>query len=110
MKAVFYRIIICFIGVKQSFIIEKNCFITTDGGKTFTAPSTAPHGYRSCVEYLYKKNWICCGLNGVDYSTDEGDNWSWISKESFNVCRKAKYGNAVFFAGGGGRVAKLLIK
>ena len=88
--------------------VEKNCFITSNGGKTFTAPVTPPHGYRSCVEYLYKKNWICCGLNGVDVSSDEGKNWNWISKESFHVCRKAKKGNAVFFAGGGGRIGKLV--
>ena len=87
--------------------VEKNCFITTDGGKTFVAPTTPPHGYRSCVEYISKKNWISCGLNGVDFSIDEGNNWNWISKESFHVCRKAKNGKAVFFAGGGGRIGKL---
>ena len=87
----------------------KNCFITTDQGKSFTAPIVAPHGYRSCVEWLRKKNWICCGLNGVDYSTDDGTTWTWISKEGFHVCRKAKKGKAVFFAGGGGRIGKLIL-
>ena len=87
----------------------KNCFITTDGGKTFTAPATPPHGYRSCVEYLSKKNWISCGLNGVDFSKDEGCNWNWISNLSFHVCRKAKEGKAVFFAGGDGRIGKLVL-
>lgn len=85
-----------------------NCGITTDGGKTFTKPATPPHGYRSCVEYLEKTTWISCGLTGVDISTDEGNNWNWISKESFHVCRKAKKGKAVFFAGGGGRIGKLV--
>ncbi len=88
--------------------VDKNCFITTNGGKTFVAPAMPPHGYRSCIEYLHKKTWITCGLNGVDISTDEGSNWNWISKESFNVCRKSKAGKAVFFAGGGGRIGKLL--
>ncbi|WP_353481899.1 YCF48-related protein [Haliscomenobacter sp.] len=86
-----------------------NCFVSTNGGMTFAAPLVGPHGYRSCVEYLKGKNWIACGLNGVDYSTDEGKNWSWISKESFHVCRKAKKGNAVYFAGGGGRIGKLIL-
>jgi photosystem II stability/assembly factor-like uncharacterized protein len=85
----------------------KNCVITKDGGKTFTAAEVAPHGYRSCVEYLNKSNWICCGLNGVDYSTDEGNSWLWINKEGFHVCRKAKKGKTVFFAGNG-KVAKLV--
>ena len=86
----------------------QNCAITTDGGLNFAAPVTAPHGYRSCVEYIKKNTWITCGLTGVDISFDEGKNWSWISKESFNVCRKAKKGNAVFFAGVNGNVAKLV--
>lgn len=87
---------------------EKNCVISKDAGKSFTAPATPPHGYRSCVEYLEKKNWISCGLNGVDYSEDDGINWVWISKESFHVCRKAKEGKSVFFAGSNGRIGKLL--
>ncbi len=87
---------------------EKNCSITHDGGKTWTAPSIPPHGYRSCVEYIGKKKWICCGLNGVDYSTDDGKTWRWISKESFNSCRKAKDGKAVFFAGGNGEIGILV--
>jgi photosystem II stability/assembly factor-like uncharacterized protein len=86
----------------------KNCFITRDGGATWQAPVTPPHGYRSCVEYLRKKTWISCGLNGVDYSTDEGNTWTWIDKESYHVCRKAKKGKAVFFAGGGGKIGKLV--
>ena len=79
----------------------KNCVITMDGGKTFTAPVVGPHGYRSCVEYLGKKSWISCGLNGVDYSTNEGLHWTWISKDSFHDVRKAKKGKAVYFSGGG---------
>jgi photosystem II stability/assembly factor-like uncharacterized protein len=80
---------------------SKNCVITNDGGQTFTPPATAPHGYRSCVEYLKGNNWISCGLNGIDYSTDNGTTWTWISQEGFHVCKKAKKGKAVFFAGAG---------
>ena len=80
---------------------SKNCVITIDGGQSFTTPTVAPHGYRSCVEYLKGDNWISCGLNGIDYSTDNGNTWTWISKEGFHVCKKAKKGKAVFFAGAG---------
>ena len=86
----------------------KNCVITKDGGNTWNYPSTPPHGYRSCVEYITKKQWISCGLNGVDISNDDGYTWKWISKESFNVCRKAKKGKSIFFAGGKGNIAKLV--
>jgi photosystem II stability/assembly factor-like uncharacterized protein len=83
-----------------------NCTITKDAGITWVAPAINPHGYRSCVEYLKKRQWVTCGLNGVDYSTDDGNTWQSISKEGFHVCRKAKKGNAVFFAGGSGKIGK----
>ena len=85
----------------------KNCFITHDGGKRWTAPAVAPHGYRSCVEYIMDNTWLSCGLNGVDITQDGGNTFKQISKEGFHVCRKAKSGNAVYFAGGNGRIAIL---
>jgi hypothetical protein len=85
----------------------KNAAITFDAGKTWTLPSTPPTGYRSCVEYIKKKRWITCGLNGVDITNDDGLHFTNISKENFHVVRKAKKGNAVYFAGGGGRIGKL---
>lgn len=86
---------------------EKNCFITNDAGKTWSAPEVLPHGYRSCVEYLGGNNWICCGLNGVDYSVDNGKTWHLISHEGFHVCRRAKNGKSVFLAGANGKIGKL---
>jgi photosystem II stability/assembly factor-like uncharacterized protein len=85
----------------------KNCVISNDAGQTWTYPSESPHGYRSCVEYIGKKQWITCGINGVDISNDDGQTWKSISKESFNVCRKAKKGKSVFFAGGKGNMGEL---
>ena len=84
-----------------------NCFYSTDRGKTWKAPKKAPHGYRSCVEYLSRKHVISCGINGVDYSFDGGNTWKWISKEGFNTCRIAKTGATVFLAGANGKVAKV---
>ncbi|MEO6611463.1 MAG: oxidoreductase [Chitinophagaceae bacterium] len=88
----------------------KNCFYTNDGGKSWDSPNTPPHGYRSCVEYYSKTEIFSCGLNGVDFSLDGGRNWKWISKEGFHVCRGAKLGAAVYFAGGNGKIGKLLWK
>ena len=85
----------------------KNCFITHNGGKLWTAPAVAPHGYRSCVEYIMENTWLSCGLNGVDISQDGGNTFKQISKESFHVCRKAKNGNAVYFAGSNGKIGIL---
>ncbi|HEY8659666.1 MAG TPA: oxidoreductase [Hanamia sp.] len=86
----------------------KNCAFTKDGGNTWVTPRIPPSGYRSCVEYLHKDEWITCGLNGVDISIDNGDNWKPISKESFHVCCKAKKGKSVYFAGNGGKVGKMI--
>jgi photosystem II stability/assembly factor-like uncharacterized protein len=85
-----------------------NALITTDRGKTWKAPKESPNGYRSCVEFISKKQVITCGINGVDYSIDGGNIWRGISKEGFNVCRKAKNGSAVFLAGANGKIGKLL--
>lgn len=84
-----------------------NCVITADGGKTWAAPLTPPHGYRSCIEYINGDQWISCGLNGVDITVDNGRNFTQISKQGFHVCRKAKRGSMVFFAGGAGRIGIL---
>lgn len=86
---------------------DSNCFLSLDGGATWIRPTTPPHGYRGCVEYIHDSSVLCCGTSGVDISTDNGMNWSLISSASFHVCRKAKKGKIVFLAGSGGRVAKL---
>ena len=86
----------------------KNCYYSKDRGKTWKAPVTPPHGYRSCVEYISMQKAISCGLTGVDITYDGGRNWIWISKEGFHVCRKAKNGEAIFFAGNSGKIAKIV--
>ena len=89
-------------------LTHQNCFYSTNGGKTWKTPKVGPHGYRSCVEYLSKTELLTCGLNGVDYSSNDGKTWEWISKEGFNSCRIARIGTAVFLAGNNGKIAKLV--
>jgi photosystem II stability/assembly factor-like uncharacterized protein len=81
---------------------------TKDGGKTWEKGLGTPSGYRSCVEFIRKKTWITCGLNGVDITKDDGQHFTTISKTGYHVCRKAKKGKAVYFAGGQGRIGKLI--
>ncbi len=85
-----------------------NCVLSNNKGKTFTKPITSPTGYRSCVEFYTKNKAITCGLNGVDITTDKGNNWIKISDESFHVCRKAKEGKTVYLAGANGKIGKLV--
>lgn len=83
-----------------------NCVYTKNEGKTFKKPTQPPHGYRSCVEYLEKNTWITCGLNGVDITEDDGDNFSLISDDAYNVVGKAKKGSLVILAGPNGKIAR----
>ena len=85
----------------------KNCLLSADGMKTWQTPVSGPHGYRSCVAYITPQQLITCGVPGVDISNDGGQHWKLISSDSYHVCRKAKKGNAVFLAGGNGRIGKL---
>lgn len=85
----------------------QNCIITSDGGKSWRTPEILPQGYRSCVEYVRKKEWITCGINGVDYTKNDGKTFVSISKEGFHVCRKAKKGRVVFLAGSDGRIGRM---
>jgi hypothetical protein len=85
-----------------------NGFYTKNGGKKWLRPKTPPDGYRSCVEYLNKKNLVSCGLNGVDYSLDGGKNWYPVSTEGFHACRIARIGGHVYLSGSNGKIGKLV--
>ncbi len=87
---------------------QKNCYITRNGGKTWYSPKIPPSGYRSCIQYISKNSWVTCGLNGVDFTQDNGSTFTRISDENLHVCTTSKQGNQVFFAGNGGKIAKLI--
>lgn len=86
-----------------------NCAISKDGGNTWNTPLINPHGYRSCVEYVNKKLWITCGLNGVDITEDDGQTWKQIDERSFNVIKKSKKGKSIFLAGNN-KIGKIILK
>ncbi len=86
----------------------QNCLFTPDNIREWQAPTTRPHGYRSCVAFIGDSQLITCGLTGVDISTDGGNNWTLISTEGFHVCQQARKGKAVFLAGGNGKIGKLV--
>lgn len=86
---------------------DKVSFTSTDAGKTWTETKDDVSGYLSCVEHLQGTEWIACGLNGVEYSTDNGMQWKHLADTDYYVCRKAKKGEAVYLAGGNGRIGKM---
>lgn len=67
-----------------------------------------PSGYRSSIELLKYNTFVLSGTNGSDMFYLDKHYIVQISKESFNVVRKAKKGNAVFLAGGKGKIGRLV--
>lgn len=92
-------------------IARDNCVLVNfkKGKPVFSKPSVPPHGYRSCVIYLNAKELVTCGTSGIDISSDSGNTWTLISKESFHVVQKARTGKSIFLAGGNGRIAQLIL-
>jgi len=86
---------------------------TEDGGKTWHAGETLPHGYRSSVAYdAASKTWITVGPNGTDISTDDGHNWRALQpdpalKENADADRKWNAISLPFVVGPHGRIGKL---
>jgi hypothetical protein len=86
---------------------EHVCFITKDGGITWSAPTIGPFGYRSCVYYT-DGVYYSCGTNGIDYSKDNGTTWTQLSNENcFSMCSDNEYVYASSINGRIIRISKL---
>lgn len=85
-----------------------NFYWTTDEGKKWASPNTAPpYGYRSCIRLIDKETMVACGVNGVDVCYDGGDDWISVTKEGFNVCMVSPKSKQVFLAGDKGKIGWL---
>jgi photosystem II stability/assembly factor-like uncharacterized protein len=83
---------------------ENVCFITKDGGITWSAPTSGPFGYRSCVYYT-DGVYYSCGTNGIDYSKDNGTTWIQLSNENcFSMCSDTEY---VYASSTNGRIIRI---
>jgi photosystem II stability/assembly factor-like uncharacterized protein len=81
----------------------RNIAVTHDAGATWTAPPSAPKGFRSAVVYVPAlKLWIATGTSGSDLSTD-GVTWKNFDTASYNALTFS--GRAVWAVGGQGRIA-----
>jgi photosystem II stability/assembly factor-like uncharacterized protein len=75
---------------------------SSDGGKTWTASTTPPHGYRSTVQWSEsQKLWITAGPNGSDLSRDDGKTWQPLDNGNWNAL------SLPFIVGPKGRIARL---
>lgn len=60
--------------------------VTSDAGKTWSAPARPPAGYRSAVAYLEDaKLWIAIGPTGSDVSSDDGQSWKPFGTAAYNA-------------------------
>jgi hypothetical protein len=77
-------------------------FSDTDGGWTWGASTTPPHGYRSTVQWSeLLKVWITAGTNGSDFSRDDGRTWKPLDDGNWNAL------SLPFIVGPNGRIARL---
>jgi hypothetical protein len=75
---------------------------STDGGWTWTASTTPPHGFRSAVQWSEAlKAWITVGTNGSDISRDDGKTWQPLDDGNWNAL------SLPFVVGPNGRIARL---
>ena len=72
-------------------------------GKTWTAATKPPHGYRSTVAWdAADKAWIAAGTNGSDVSYDDGRTWQYLDSVNWNAL------SLPWVVGPEGRIAKLV--
>lgn len=79
------------------------CFITYDGGTNWVVPIKATGGYRSCVEYIVDSTLIATGVNGTEYSPDNGRRWYPIGT-GFNIVKATKVKKGYCLVGSKDRV------
>ena len=73
-------------------------------GPQWKLSGTNPVGFQSSVEYIKGDTYLSTGTPGSCISADGGKTWVKIDDKSYNVCRKAKKGNLVLFAGDRGKI------
>jgi hypothetical protein len=75
---------------------------SADSGRTWTASTTPPHGYRSAVQWSEDlKAWITVGTNGSDISRDDGKTWQPLDDGNWNAL------SLPFVVGPNGRIARM---
>ena len=83
-----------------------NVALTIDGGATWNAPPSRPHGFRSAVAWVPDmRAWIATGTSGSDISTDDGQSWQLFDSGSYNAMSFLS-SQAGWAVGSNGRIAR----
>ncbi|NML38336.1 oxidoreductase [Chitinophaga sp. G-6-1-13] len=83
---------------RKDTIRQQNCLLTSDGGRTWTSPRTAPGGFKSAVAWLTPQILVTTGTSGTDISVNGGKDWTKIG-EGFHCAAKSRNGKRLFLAG-----------
>ena len=87
-----------------------NIAVTSDGGRTWSAPKGRPGGYRSAVAWVPGgKVWVAVGTSGSDLSRDGGATWTEFDTRAFNAVAFVSSG-AGWAVGPKGAVARFQIR
>ena len=85
--------------------------ISFDGGQSWTQTLAKVNGYRSVIDYSNtKKIWIAAGINGLDFSFNNGKSWTYIKTEEINTLQFDPNGYYAWAAGPSGKIWKIRIK
>ena len=94
-------------------VTSRTAAYSNDGGLSWHAAASDPHGYRSAVAYdEAAKAWITVGPNGTDVSTDDGRNWKAVHpdaalNEAADADRNWNALSLPYVVGPHGRIGKL---
>ncbi|MCP4725057.1 MAG: hypothetical protein GY863_08480 [bacterium] len=90
---------------------DRNCAVTSDGGKTWRLidGENRPFGFRSCVAYIPNtdgKVLAAVGTSGTDFSIDGGLSWTNVDTMGYNSISVSPSGKTIWAVGADGRIAK----
>jgi photosystem II stability/assembly factor-like uncharacterized protein len=81
-----------------------------DDGESWEQTKARVNGYRSVVDYSKNKNaWIAAGINGLDYSFNRGESWTYLKTEEINTLQFDPQGYYAWAAGPKGKIWKIKI-
>ncbi|MFT5886003.1 MAG: photosystem II stability/assembly factor-like uncharacterized protein [Arcticibacterium sp.] len=81
-----------------------NLALTPDGGKSWEMKEVPHQGLKECLVYTEGKL-LVVGTSGTSFSTDSGQSWQALDKESFHVVSCS--GKTCFAIGGKGHMGKM---
>lgn len=96
---------------QQPAIRDRIAARTVDGGKSWTLLKTrGPGGFRSGVDWVPKtRSWVAVGVEGADWSSDDGQTWNDWPIRGFHAVR-FESGGSGWAVGAAGKIGRITWK